>query len=118
LISGIIFNQELPKLEKAVLLTPPKVRYFLREKMTIIRTLSIFIKPTRHGFPSGCGCRKVLPGMVGSGECVCQCGIIDQVYLPVQFLGGDLTFPRKKNTLIKFRTWDVEICIQQVYENH
>ena len=56
--------------------------------------------------------------MVDSRECVCQCGIMDKVYLPVQFVGGDLTFPRNKNTLMKFRTWDIDIYIQQVYENH
>jgi hypothetical protein len=60
----------------------------------------------------------VLPGKVDSRECVCQCGTMDKVYRPVQFLGGDLTFPRNKNTLMKFRNWDVDICIQQVYENH
>ena len=62
------------------------------------------IRLTRQGFSSGCGCRRVLPGMGESRECVCHFWIIDKVYLPVQFLGGDVTFPCNKNTLVKLRT--------------
>jgi len=56
--------------------------------------------------------------MMEGREYVFQFWIIDKVYLPVQFLGrgrgGDVTFPRNKYTLKKFRTCDVEICIDQV----
>jgi len=43
LISGFLFNPGPPKFEAAVLLTPPKVRYFLRESTTITQTFSILL---------------------------------------------------------------------------
>jgi len=54
--------------------------------------------------------------MIEGREYFCQFWIIDKVYLPVQFLGGvgGVTFPRNKNTLMKFRICDVEICVDQV----
>lgn len=43
LISGFMFNPGPPKFEAAVLLTPQKVRYFLRKNTTITQTFSILL---------------------------------------------------------------------------
>jgi hypothetical protein len=71
-----------------MLLTPPEVRYFLRENTTITRTLSILFSQHNMIFLQVEGVGKAWD----SNECDRQFWIIDNVYLPVKFLRGDVQF--------------------------
>lgn len=65
LISGFIFNPGPPKFQAAVLLTAPKVRYFLRENTTITRIFSILLSQHDKGILQVAGVRKCFQAWKG-----------------------------------------------------